>query len=163
MALGIFGPGVHPDVNGIRETALKVMLTLFFAIPATFVASTALGVPLLPKRLSRAISLGAIRTRFWNSRLGAWTAKVLAGKRRGTPDQLVDRPTEMVLGLAASELFAALPREYRDRLHELPAIVEKLEARATTLRKRIEETAAIVARARDERPASALLATADPT
>ncbi|HET7553306.1 MAG TPA: serine/threonine-protein kinase, partial [Gemmatimonadaceae bacterium] len=86
--------------RGVPHWASTITGVLFFAIPATFVASTALGVPLLPKRLSRAISLGAIRTRFWNSRLGAWTAKVLAGKRRGTPDQLVDRPTEMVLGLA---------------------------------------------------------------
>jgi serine/threonine-protein kinase len=69
----------------------------------------------------------------------------------------------MVLGLAASELFAALPKQYREQLHELPAVVEKLEVRATTLRKRIEETAAVVARARDERSASALLTSADPT
>jgi serine/threonine-protein kinase len=149
--------------RGVPHWASTITGVLFFAIPATFVASTALGVPLLPKRLSHAISLGAIRTRFWNSRLGAWTAKVLAGKRRGTRDQLVDRPTEMVLGLAASELFAALPKQYRVQLHELPGVVQRLEARATTLRKCIEETAAIVARARDERPASALLATADPS
>ena len=159
IATGVFGPGVH-EVPEWAGTATGV---LFFAIPATFVASTALGVPLLPKRLSTAISLGTLRTRFWNSRMGAWTAKLLGSKRRGIPDQLVDRPTEMVLGLAASELFAALPKGYRDQLHELPEVVQRLESRATTLRKRIEETAAIVARARDERPASALLGTADPT
>ena len=159
IATGVFGPGVHQA----PQWAGTVAGTLFFAIPATFVASTALGVPLLPKRLSRAISLGAIRTRFWNSRLGEWTANVLGGKRRGIPDQLVDRPTEMVLGLAASELFAALPKQYREQLHELPAVVQKLEARATTLRTRIEETASVVARARHERPASALLASADRT
>ena len=157
---GCIATGVFRDGGGeLSQIVGTITGILFFAIPATFVASTALGVPLLPKRLSRAISLGAIRTRFWNSRLGAWTAKVLGGNRRGIPDQLVDRPTEMALGLAASELFAALPRDYREQLHELPAVVQQLEARATTLRKRIEETAAIVAHARNERHASALLAT----
>ena len=159
IATGIFGPGVHE----VPHWAGTITGTLFFAIPATFIASTTLGVPLLPKRLSSAISLGALRTRFWNSRFGAWTAKALGGKRRGTPDQLVDRPTEMALGIAASELFAALPKSYREQLHELPTVVHQLEARATTLRKRIEETEAIVARARDERPASTLLAGTGPT
>jgi Serine/threonine protein kinase len=158
IATGVFGF----NDRGVPHWASTITGVLFFAIPATFVASTALGVPLLPKSVSRAISLGALRTRFWNSRLGEWTARVLGGKRRGTPDQLVDRPTEMVLGLAASELFASLPKRYREQLHELPAVVQKLEARATTLRKRIEETAAVVARARDERATSALLASADP-
>jgi serine/threonine-protein kinase len=153
IATGVFGL----DDRGVPHWASTITGILFFAIPATFVASTALGVPLLPKRVSRAISLGSLRTRFWNSRIGEWTAKLLGGNRRGAPDQLVDRPTEMILGLAASELFAALPKEYREQLHELPAVVQQLEARATLLRKRIEETAAIVARARDESPANTLL------
>ncbi len=157
IATGVYEHAVTAGVYGTRELAITITGILFFSIPATFVASTALGVPLLPKRLSHAISLGAIRTRFWNSRLGEWTAKLLGGDRRGTPDQFVDRPTEMVLGLAASELFAALPKEYREQLHELPEVVQQLEARATLLRKRIEETAAIVARARDESSASTLL------
>lgn len=157
IATGVF----RLDDGGIPHWASTITGILFFAIPATFVASTALGVPLLPKRLSHAISLGALRTRFWNSRFGEWTAKLLGGNRRGTPDQLVDRPTEMALGLAASELFAALPKEYREQLHELPTVVRQLETRATLLRRRIEETAAIVARARDQSPATTLL-DADP-
>jgi serine/threonine-protein kinase len=152
ISMGVFGPGVRE----VPQWAGTVTGILFFAIPGTFAASTALGVPLLPKRLSTAISLGTLRTRFWNSRLGAWTAKALGGNRRGTPDQLVDKPTEMVLGTAASELFAALPKAYREQLHELPGVVRQLEARASLLRQRIEETSAIVARARDEHPASVL-------
>jgi serine/threonine-protein kinase len=152
---GCFATGVFAlDDRGAPQWASTIAGVLFFAIPATFVASTALGVPLLPKRLSRAISLGAVRTRFWNSRLGAWTARLLAGKRSGLQAQLVDKPTEMVLGTAASELFAALPKSYREQLHELPGVVQQLEARASLLRKRIEETAAIVAQAREGRPTS---------
>ena len=41
----------------------------------------------------------------------------------------VFRATEAALGVAASELFAALPRAYREQLAELPAIVAALEAR----------------------------------
>jgi serine/threonine-protein kinase len=68
----------------------------------------------------------------------------------------------MVLGTAASELFAALPKAYREQLRELPGVVQQLEARASLLRQRIEETSAIVARARDERPASSLPGGDDP-
>jgi serine/threonine-protein kinase len=158
ITTGVFGPGVRQ----VPHWAGTVSGILFFAIPGTFAASTALGVPLLPKRISTAISLGALRTRFWSSRLGAWTARALTGNRRGTPDQLVDKPTEMVLGTAASELFAALPKAYREQLRELPGVVQQLEARASLLRQRIEETSAIVARARDERPASSLPGGDDP-
>lgn len=118
--LGIFGPGVHPDVYGIRDQAFKVTMALLFSIPATFVASTALGVPLLPRRLSHALSLGAIRTRFWESRLGEWTAKLLGRNRQGTPDQLVERPTGMMLGLAAEEVRSVAPQRGEDLQGAIP-------------------------------------------
>ena len=54
------------------------------------------------------------------------------------------RATEAALGIAASELFAALPKEYRQQLAELPAIVEALEARAADARAEAEVVAALV-------------------
>lgn len=153
--------GAFRSSSPYLQTAGRVTMALFLAIPATIVASTTLGVPLLPRRLSRAMSLRTVRSRFWDSRLGTWTAKLLAGRRpRGAPDQLVDRPTEMALGLAASDLFAALPKPYREQLRELPAVARQLESRATALRERIEEVATLLASAEEGRPDSSTLAAA---
>jgi serine/threonine-protein kinase len=55
----------------------------------------------------------------------------------------VFRPTEAALGVAASELFAALPEAYRIEFAELPAIVAALEARAAEARAEIDVVAAL--------------------
>jgi eukaryotic-like serine/threonine-protein kinase len=55
----------------------------------------------------------------------------------------VFRPTEAALGVAASELFAALPKAYREQLAELPAIVAALEARASEARAEVDMLAAL--------------------
>jgi serine/threonine-protein kinase len=49
----------------------------------------------------------------------------------------------VALGVAASELFAALPKEYREQLSELPAIVAALEARAADARAEVDVVAAM--------------------
>ena len=48
------------------------------------------------------------------------------------------RATEAALGVAASELYAALPKAFREQLAELPATVEALEARAAEARAEVE-------------------------
>jgi eukaryotic-like serine/threonine-protein kinase len=53
------------------------------------------------------------------------------------------RATEVALGAAAADLFAALPAEWRERLSELPATVAALEARATEARAEIDLVAAM--------------------
>ena len=45
-----------------------------------------------------------------------------------------DRPTEVALGVAAVELFEALPKETRQQLGDLPAVVRGLEERVRRLR-----------------------------
>jgi eukaryotic-like serine/threonine-protein kinase len=45
--------------------------------------------------------------------------------------------------VAASELFAALPTEYREQLSELPAVVAALEARAAEARAEMDVVAAM--------------------
>ena len=67
----------------------------------------------------------------------------------GAPEQSravgggVFRPTEAALGVAASELFAALPEAYRVELFELPSIVSALEARAAEARAEVDVVAAL--------------------
>ena len=105
--------------------------------------SNALDVQFIPTRIRRWWQAG-IRDRLWNSSIGEWLAR-----RMGAPEQSravgggVFRPTEAALGLAASELFAALPEPYRVELFELPSIVSALEARAAEARAEVEVVAAL--------------------
>jgi serine/threonine-protein kinase len=106
--------------------------------------SNALGVRFIPESL-RATWQTGIRDRLWNSRAGQWLAK-----RLGAPEQSravgggVFRATEVALGVAAADLFAALPAAYRAQLSELPAMVAALEARAADARAQLDELAALV-------------------
>jgi predicted Ser/Thr protein kinase len=105
--------------------------------------SNALDVQFIPAGV-RAWWQTGIRDRLWNSRVGEWLAR-----RLGAPDRSravgggVFRATEAALGVAASELFAALPKAYREQLAELPATVAALEARAADARAAIDGLAAL--------------------
>jgi serine/threonine-protein kinase len=106
--------------------------------------SNALGVRFIPARL-RAWWQTGIRDRLWNSRLGAWLARRLgAPERSRAVGGGVFRATESALGVAAAELFEALPKTYREQLDELPAIVASLEARAAAARAEMDVLAAMV-------------------
>ena len=100
--------------------------------------SNALSVQFIPPKIRETWQRG-VRDRLWNSRLGQWFARKL-----GAPEQSraigggVFRATEAALGLAASELFAALPETYRDKLAELPDTVAALEARAAEARAQLD-------------------------
>lgn len=105
--------------------------------------SNALDVQFVPTRVRRWWQAG-IRDRLWNSRLGRWLSRHMgAPEHSGAVDQNAFRATEAALGVAAGELFAALPSAYRDQLHELPAIVESLEARAAAARAELDVVAAM--------------------
>ena len=100
--------------------------------------SNALGVQFIPTRLREWWQTG-VRERLWNSRAGEWLAK-----RLGAPDRSraigagVFRATEAALGVAAGELFAALPKSYREQLAEQPATVASLEAQAADARAELD-------------------------
>ena len=107
-------------------------------------ASNALDVQFIPDKIRKWWQTG-IRDRLWNSRAGEWLARRLgAPERSRAVGGGVFRPTEAALGVAASELFAALPKPYREQLSELPKIVEALEARAAEARAEIDVVAALV-------------------
>jgi serine/threonine-protein kinase len=105
--------------------------------------SNALDVQFIPKKVRNWWQTG-IRDRLWKSSIGEWLAR-----RMGAPEQSravgggVFRPTEAALGLAASELFAALPEAYRVELFELPSIVSALEGRAAEARAEVDVVAAL--------------------
>ena len=100
-------------------------------------------VPMLPAAARRLFGVG-IRDRLWKSPLGAWLAKRIGAPATSLPvDAGVFRATEVALGLAAGELFAALPAAHREHLAALPATVAALEARAAEARARVEEIDAL--------------------
>jgi serine/threonine-protein kinase len=105
--------------------------------------SNALDVQFIPTRIRDWWQTG-IRERLWNSRAGEWLARRLgAPERTQLAGASAFRATEAALGVAASELFAALPKEYREQLSELPAIVASLEARAAEARAEMDVVAAM--------------------
>ncbi len=109
----------------------------------TGAASNALGVQFIPTRIRKWWQMG-IRERLWNSRAGEWLARRLgAPERSKLTGASAFRATEVALGVAASELFSALPKEDREQLAELPAIIDALEARAAAARAESEALAAL--------------------
>ncbi len=121
-----------------------VLLGPIVITAAIGVLCNALEVQLIPTVMRRLLQSG-LSERLWTSRIGAWFAR-----RLGAPDESrtidgdVFRATEAALGVAASELFAALPKAFREQLADLPATVAALEARAAGARAEIDEIAALV-------------------
>jgi len=105
--------------------------------------SNALDVQFIPARIRNWWQTG-IRERLWNSQLGDWLARRLgAPERTQLAGASAFRATEAALGVAASELFEALPKAYREQLTELPTIVAALEARAAEARAEMDVVAAM--------------------
>ena len=106
--------------------------------------SNALDVQFIPTRLRDWWQTG-IRDRLWKSRAGEWLARQLgAPERSRAVGAGAFRATEAALSVAAGELYAALPKAYREQLTELPATVAALEARAAEARAEMDVIAALV-------------------
>ena len=126
-----------------NRTAIIWILAPVFGTMLLGAVSNALDVQFIPDKI-RAWWQTGIRDRIWNSRVGQWLAR-----RLGAPEQSravgggVFRATEVALGVAAGELFAALPKSHREHLADLPDIVAALEARAAEARAEIEMLAAL--------------------
>ncbi len=141
VTFGLVLQGVlHENRGGFLFIAAPVLTTMLLGA-----VSNALDVSFIPAKIRTWWQTG-IRDRLWNSRAGEWLAR-----RLGAPDRSnalgagAFRATEAALGVAASELYAALPKSHREQLAELPAIVESLEARAAEARAEIDEIKALAA------------------
>jgi serine/threonine-protein kinase len=85
--------------------------------------------------------LGRVRgSKFWSrllrGRLGRWAFKFGGvGIGEVAPPALASgEPTALAIGRAAGELFAALPEPQRQRLADVPELIERLEADVLSLR-----------------------------
>jgi predicted Ser/Thr protein kinase len=120
-----------------------------FSFAGLGVLCNVLEVKMVPDFVRDRIKPG-LRDRLWRSKLGAWIARRLgAPERSQLAGTSAFRATEAALGIAAGELFAALPKEFREQLDELPAIVAALEARAAEARADIDVVAALAPSASD--------------
>ena len=139
---GTFGLVVTGVIHENRG-ALPFILAPVLSTMLLGAISNALDVQFIPDRLRSWWQTG-IRERLWNSSLGEWLARSFgAPKRSQVAGASAFRATEAALGVAASELFAALPKAYREQLDELPAIVSSLEARAAEARAEVDVVGAL--------------------
>jgi serine/threonine-protein kinase len=151
--------------DGLPHTlfAKILIISMVTGAIATFTVSSALGVRMISRRI-RPKLIGAVRSMIMNSRIGEWATKLLTPKRRRAGADLDYRPTEMALGVAVEELFAALPKAYRDHIPDLPRVVALLEAHAAAARARVDEVAALMSIGGEQgtsAPAHGLLAERD--
>ncbi|MFI5230647.1 MAG: hypothetical protein ACHQWU_16360, partial [Gemmatimonadales bacterium] len=150
LCAGSVGAIWFANGHHVPRTVAIVLASFGLTTVVSVAASSAMGVPFLPKRIRTGL-VGAVRSLLWQGRTGEIIARVLSPKhRRALPDADF-RPTEMALGLAAEELFATLPKSYREHLPDLPRVVAGLEAHATAARARIEELNALSAMGRQAR------------
>jgi hypothetical protein len=151
VTFGLVASGVvHENQLGIIFLLAPLGATMLLGA-----VSNALDVQFIPTKMRKWWETG-IRERLWNSRAGEWLARRLgAPERSRAVGGGVFRPTEAALGVAASELFAALPKEYREQLTELPATVAALEARAAEARAELDVVAALAADTHDAEVLSA--------
>jgi serine/threonine-protein kinase len=131
-------------------TGLALLLpgaqSVHFLVTFGVAAASAVGFALLGrifpgKRLKAKDTLLEYRTRLWNGRVGEWAARLAAIglDRAALSAATAHRPTELVIGLAADQLFNALPKETRKELKDLPDVIRRLESDAAVTRKRVEE------------------------
>jgi serine/threonine-protein kinase len=79
--------------------------------------------------------------RMWTGRLGKAVFAVARRFARRTTSgaAMTHRATEMSLGLAAEQLYEALPRETRDALRDVPGITQRLQDDARALRQHVND------------------------
>ena len=128
--------------NVIRPGAVVILAPAISTL-ALAAASNALEVQLIPSSIRARLRLG-IRERLWRSRFGGWLAERMGAPARSrVASGAAFRPTEAALGLAASDLFDALPKAHREQLAALPATVTALEQRAAAARAELVIVAAL--------------------
>ena len=115
------------------------VLVAFGLFGLSSAAAVAAGLGALAASRSRLDHAEARRFGFWKGRVGRWFFTLASlGLRGRTGAELllpvVDRPTEVALGLAALDLFAGLPADVRQKLGNLPAVVRALEEQVQSLR-----------------------------
>ncbi|MBA3917111.1 MAG: hypothetical protein C0516_00830 [Gemmatimonas sp.] len=130
VTVGLVVQGVlHENRSPIWMVLSPVGATLL-----TVAVSNALDVRFVSPRV-REWWMSGIRDRLWNSRVGTWLSRKLGAPSRSRALEAGGfRATEVALGVAAQDLYEALPSAQREALSDLPAALAALEAEAADAR-----------------------------
>lgn len=92
---------------------------------------------------------GSRLAQLWQSRVGRFLARAAGANitERAVP---TNRPTELAIAMSAEALYASFPKEMRESLGDVPAVLRTLEAHAQAARARIGELDATAAQAEHE-------------
>jgi serine/threonine-protein kinase len=128
-------------------TALVLGATAHWLLPFAFVSGMWPIPGVFSATTSRARSnKGSWWAKRWEGAMGRWLTK-LASIKLGARAAAADRPTEMAIAFSAQALYDELPKQLRQSLGNVPAIVDQLEGQARAMREHMAEL--------DERIASA--------
>jgi serine/threonine-protein kinase len=144
MRLKAYGSLAIAGVCGVAAffvpyPAILVIFGLFGLASATAVAT---GIAALAAERRRLDVEEERRLKFWRGPVGRLLFKLarFGFKRSAAMPAVTDRPTEVALGLAAVELFEALPDGTRRHLGDLPTVVQGLEEQVRRLRESGRDT-----------------------
>ncbi len=143
--------GIIGGIGGIAITR-GAMANLFAPIifGSFYFGAIGFGISRKWSRLRSGTQSGWMR--LWSGKIGEKLVK-FAGWRLGARAIPADRPTEMAIAMTAEAMFGSLPREVRESLGDVPAVLHGLEAHARLARARIEELDAAIAEAQGGRGA----------
>ena len=90
------------------------------------------------------LGTGSVWSRFWSGRFGKRLVRIASVRigERAVPE---DRPTELAIAMSAEAMFGAFPKELRQSLGDVPAVLHELEAHARAARARVGELEAAIA------------------
>jgi serine/threonine-protein kinase len=141
---------VLPTMVVLRRDPVFGTLTLIFGLSGGSALLSAIGALALQQR-HRDIDT-ELWAKLWMGRIGKLAFSVA---RRFLGDQvhkssMTHRATELSLGLAAEQLYESLPKETRQALVGLPALLARLQDDAQALRKHYDELQETLAVSTDE-------------
>ena len=116
---------------------LEMLLTIGVGSWGIGISSTLGYLALLQRRTDVDTGFWA---RVWRGPLGrlAFSIARRSGGARPAVAAMTHRATELSLGLAAEQLYDSLPKDSRQQLSEIPALLKRLQGDAQSLRKRYE-------------------------
>jgi len=140
--------------------AVMALWTAFAVGSLVTVSGGLIGHAVPGRRIAPKDPLKSLRVRVWGGRLGEWFTRIasLGMNRKALPAASAHRPTEIAIGLAASALFEALPKETRKGLPDLPDVLRRLEGDAQAMRRNVDELNAALASLGQDGPGARSLA-----
>ena len=142
-AIGLWvGAVMSPAIKvAVNSYAAGPWLEMLFTIGVTSwgigITSTLGYLALLQRRTDVDTGFWA---RVWRGPLGrlAFSIAKRSGGSRPAVAAMTHRATELSLGLAAEQLYDSLPKDSRQQLGDIPALLKRLQSDAQSLRKRYE-------------------------